>query len=47
MSRAVGSLIAAAVGAVLGIVAAVAVPNVINGTPAQAQEPVVTYGTNA
>jgi hypothetical protein len=45
MSRAVGSLIAAAIGAVLGIVAGIAAPSVISGEAVQAQEPVVTYGT--
>jgi hypothetical protein len=45
MSRAVGVLIAAAIGAVLGIVAGFAVPPAINGDAAQATEPVVTYGT--
>jgi hypothetical protein len=45
MSRAVGSLIAAVIGAVLGLVAAFAVPPVINGQPTQPTDPVVTYGT--
>ena len=44
MSRAIGALIAAVVGAVLGLVAAFAVPPVINGQPTQVTDPVVTYG---
>jgi hypothetical protein len=45
MSRGIGTLVAAAIGAALGLVAAFAVPPVINGQPAQSTEPVVTYGT--
>lgn len=45
MSRAVGSLIAAAIGAVLGIAAGFAAPSVISSEAVAVQEPVVTYGS--
>jgi hypothetical protein len=39
----VGSLVAAGVGALLAIAAAFGVPTIINGTPTQATETLVTY----